>query len=300
MADSRRYAYFIRALRLPFVTASILPFAIGSLIAKTSFDLTVFLLGLVTVAATHLGANLINDYADARSGVDYGDKNFYNFFGGSKLIQEGVFSERFYLKSSIAFFALAAVSISSLTVVCKNFSVLAFYIIVFLLAWSYSERPFRFSYRRLGEAVIFALFGPAVVMGGYFIQTNGRISSESALLSIPFGLLTTAILFTNEIPDYGEDRRFGKYTWVSFLGAERSYILYYGLIISAFASIGFNIFAWHLGWPAYLSFLAAVPAIEAGRILKRFPPKREMVKASKLVISTHLFVSLVLLWSMVL
>jgi 1,4-dihydroxy-2-naphthoate octaprenyltransferase len=60
----------IRALRFPFLCASVLPFVFGSLIQKHNFNLSGFLLGLVAVMGTHLSANLINDYADSKSGVD--------------------------------------------------------------------------------------------------------------------------------------------------------------------------------------------------------------------------------------
>ena len=76
----------IRALRLPFLSASILPFVFGSLVVRKQFNLPAFILGLMAAAFTHLSANLINDYADSKSGVDWQDKRFFGFFGGSKLI----------------------------------------------------------------------------------------------------------------------------------------------------------------------------------------------------------------------
>jgi 1,4-dihydroxy-2-naphthoate octaprenyltransferase len=59
-------AIFIRALRLPFIVVSILPFIYGSLIERRGFNYGGFLLGLSAVISTHLSANLINDYADSR------------------------------------------------------------------------------------------------------------------------------------------------------------------------------------------------------------------------------------------
>ena len=75
---------------LPFLSASVLPFVFGSLIIRDNFNLAGFLLGLVAVMSTHLSANLINDYADSKSGADWQDRSFYGLFGGSKLIQEKV------------------------------------------------------------------------------------------------------------------------------------------------------------------------------------------------------------------
>lgn len=161
-----RFQDIIRALRLPFISASALPFIFGSLIERGHFNLWGFLLGLGAVIGTHLSANLINDYADSKSGGDWQDKKFYSFFGGSKLIQEGVFSERFYLKAAIFFAAFACVCVIALAWILKKYSVISIFTAIIFLSWSYSHKPLQFSYHRLGELIILILFGPALVMGG--------------------------------------------------------------------------------------------------------------------------------------
>ena len=67
----------IRALRLPFINVSILPFVFGSLIARKNFNLSGFLAGLSAVIFTHLSANLINDYSDSRTEADWQDKSYF-------------------------------------------------------------------------------------------------------------------------------------------------------------------------------------------------------------------------------
>ena len=57
----------VRALRFPFITASVLPFVLGSLIERGDFSFVKFFLGLIAVVCAHLSANLINDYADSKS-----------------------------------------------------------------------------------------------------------------------------------------------------------------------------------------------------------------------------------------
>lgn len=162
----------VRALRLPFSSASALSFLFGSLIERDNFNLPGFLLGFIAVVCTHLSANLINDYADSKSRMDWQDNKFYKFFGGSKLIQEKVFSGRFYLHLAILFFALASICVVFLAVILKSPLVVGLFLIIIVLGWSYSVKPLQFSYHRLGELIIFILFGPAAVMGGYFIQTR--------------------------------------------------------------------------------------------------------------------------------
>jgi 1,4-dihydroxy-2-naphthoate octaprenyltransferase len=277
-----------RALRLPFVTASILPFVFGSLLKQDNFLFLNFALGLAAVVATHLSANLINDYADSRSGVDWQDRKFYGFFGGSKLIQEKVLPEEFYLNAAIICFAVAGLSILVLSLILRSQLIIGLYLVILSLSWLYSLKPLQFSYCRWGEIIIFLLFGPVPVMGGYFIQSGIFPTWEGFLLSLPFGFLTTAILFANEVPDYPQDEKAGKLTWISFLGPGRSFLLYYLLIFLSFLFIVLNVALGYLRVPALLSLIFVFPALKAGRILKAYPQdKARLVESSRLTILTH-------------
>lgn len=286
----------IRALRLPFLTASILPFIFGSLIKTQNFNYSGFFLGLIAVAATHLSANLINDYADSKSGADWHDPKFYKFFGGSKLIQEKILPEKFYLKAAIFFALVAILCVIFLSFILKSFFVFFIYLTIIFLSWSYSEKPLQFSYHRLGEVFIFILFGPALVMGGYFIQTGIFPDLRSFLASVPFGLFTAAILFANEVPDYLDDKKAGKLNWVSISGARQAFLLYYLLMAFAFSAILFNVFSGYLKPWALLTLIFVFPAAKAGVILKNYPlDKARLVDSSKLTIVVQALASLVLI-----
>jgi 1,4-dihydroxy-2-naphthoate octaprenyltransferase len=285
----------IRALRLPFASASVLAFAFGSFINRDNFQLNSFLLGLVAAVATHLSANLINDYADSKSGADWQDKNFYSFFGGSKLIQEKVLSEKFYLYAALFCLSLAGLCVFLLIIILKSLIVIFLFTAIILLAFSYSHKPLQLSYRRLGEPVIFLLFGPVLVMGGYFIQTRIFPGLKSFILSLPFGFLTTAILFSNEVPDYADDKKAGKLTWVSLTGANRAFILYSVLIILAFLSILLGVFLKFMTSWALISWVLILPAMKAAGILKRYyTDKSRLMESSKLTIAVQALVSIFL------
>lgn len=291
-----RLGEFAAALRLPFISVSVLAFIFGSFIDCRNFNIAAFGLGLISVIATHLAANLLNDYADSRSGVDWQDLKSYKFFGGSKFIQTGVFGERFYLQSALFCFILALSCVLTLAWISGNPSVILFYLLIAVLGWSYSCKPLELCYRRLGEVVIFLLFGPALVMGGYFIQTGIFPDLKSFVLSLPMGFLTAAILFANEIPDYQDDKKSGKNTWVSFLGAEKSYLLYLVLITCAFVSIAVNLKLGFLGRIACVSFICIFPALKAAGILKNhYSQKDRLVVSSKMTILVHTLVSIVLI-----
>lgn len=286
----------LRALRLPFTSVSVLPFIFGSLLARPDFNIFRFFWGLIAVVSTHLSANLINDYADSKSGADWKDRNFYKFFGGSKLIQERILTEQFYRNLAISLALLAIFSVIVLGLVLKTASIFAFYALILLLGWSYSTKPLQFSYRRLGEVIIFILFGPALVMGAYFIQTANFPTLEGFILALPFGFLTTAILYANEIPDFFEDKDAAKLNWVSLLGPQKAFILYYLLMGLAFISIILGILGGYLSWLSFLSLLFILPALKAARILQEhFADKKKLVESSKLTIAVHTLVSIVLI-----
>jgi len=287
---------YIRALRLPFLAASVFPFIFGSFLIRSNFSFLNFILGLLAVVFTHLGANLINDYADSKSGADWQDRRFWGLFGGSKLIQEGALSEKFYLKASLACMFLAFVSVIYLTVSLENISTLGFYLIILMLGFFYSHKPLQLSYRRMGEFVIFILFGPALVMGGHFIQTGVFPDLKSFILSISFGLFTTAILFSNEVPDFYDDIKSGKRTWASIVGPEKSYIIYYILQGAAFISIIVGILMNYLGLISLLSFLLVFFCLKAGRILRSYHnDKPKLIESSALTIKIQTMASIVLI-----
>lgn len=294
-----KFSDFIRALRLAFIPASILPFILGSLLGRHNFNILSFLLGLAAVASTHSSANLINDYADSKSGVDSQDKRFYKFFGGTKLIQEGVFSEKLYLQLAVFFSFLASLCIILLALILKSLSIIGFFAVILFLAWSYSQKPLQLCYRRLGEAIIFILFGPALVMGGYFIQTKIFPDLRSFMLSLPVGFLVTAVLFANEIPDYPHDKGSGKFTWVSFLGQKQSYIIYVLLVTFAFTAIALNIVMGYLSIKALFSFIFILPALKAIAVLRKSYSKEEFVQSSKLTILIHACVTIILIFTIV-
>jgi 1,4-dihydroxy-2-naphthoate octaprenyltransferase len=291
----------IRALRLPFILASTLPFIFGSLLAKDKLNALNFILGLVAVGATHLCANLINDYADSQSGADWRDRKFYAFFGGSKLIQEGVFAEVFYFYLALLFGGLALICITVLAVSLKSLSIIGFYLLILFLGWSYSMRPIQFAYRGLGELIVFTLFGPAVVMGGYFIQTKIFPAWEVFILSLPFGFFTAAILFANEIPDFTQDIRSGKFTWVNLLGPQNSFLIYYLLVCLGFSAIILVVYLGYLSKISALSVLFIPLAVKSGYVLQKYwMDKDKLVESSKATVTIQTFVSLILILDLLL
>ncbi|MDD2927770.1 MAG: prenyltransferase [Candidatus Omnitrophica bacterium] len=286
----------ICALRLPFIGASILPFILGSLITRKNFNYSGFLAGLSAVIFTHLSANLINDYLDSESGADWQDKKSYGFFGGSKLIQEGRLSAKFYLRAALLCAGLAGFCVIILAALLKSYCVILIYLLIIIFSWQYTARPLSFSYNYLGELSLFLLFGPATVMGGYFIQSGIFPDLKSFILSLPAGFFTSAILFANEIPDFPGDSKTGKNNLVSLSGPQKAFGIYYLIVFSGFCAIGLGVYLGYLGFIAVFSFVLIFPALKAGMILKEnYADKARLIPASKLAINIQMLAGIILI-----
>lgn len=298
LMQMKNLSHIVRALRLPFITASILPFTFGSLIVGRVFDSKRFLTGLIAVIATHLAANLMNDYADSKSGVDSIDPEFYGLFGGSKLIQRGVFSERFYLMLSLFFASVAVAAVVFLSITMGRIDPVIYYSIIIAMSYAYSIGPLSFSYRMAGEIAIFILFGPVLVMGGYFIQSGIFPDLRAFALSLPFGFMIAALLFANEVPDFSDDLSVGKHNLVKLVSPERAYLLYIAIVAAGYISILFCVSAGYMPVFALATFLFIPLPMAAASIIKRhFRDKKMLLNSSRLTIAMNIFLNLTLLGS---
>lgn len=287
---------FLRALRVPFLITSILPFLYGSILFTGKKNFLNLTLGLITVMLTHLSANLMNDYSDSKTGLDWQDNRFYKFFGGSKLIQEKVFSEKFYLVVALIFSFIAFACVVMLSVLLNNFLIILFYFLVLFFAWFYSKAPVRFSYHRIGELIIFLLFGPATVMIGYFLQSGVFMSLKSFFSSLPFGFLTLFVLLCNEVPGYKEDLKANKFILVNLFKRKNSFLLYSFAIFLIYLFIIINILMGYLSIYVYIFFIFLFLPFRIIKILKNYWKNKDtLVKSSKLSILFHVFISLVLI-----
>jgi 1,4-dihydroxy-2-naphthoate polyprenyltransferase len=287
----------IRALRLPFLTVSILPYVFGAVAAET-FHAGFFLLGLVSVSAAHLSANLANDYGDAQSGADDKDPTYYGYFGGSKLIQDGRLSKEFYRKGS-AYFALVSVLSGGIALLMRDSPHLMLVLAASLfLGLAYTLPPFRLGYRKLGEVVVFLLFGPACVMAGATLQKASILNSTFWLLSVPFGLLATAVLVANEVPDVRTDAEAGKQTLIVALGARRGFIAFLLLALGAFGTVAVGVAMDLLPLSALAVCLTIPLVLRATRTLREeYDCKPRLPLASRLAIGAHFFSALALIVS---
>ena len=234
----------IKALRLAFLPASILPFVLGVVYAMQKSDINFIrvLLGAFIVGGTHLSANLINDYADSHSGADWQDLKEYNFFGGSKLIQKGILSENWYKNVAFIGYTFVFFLLAVFSFVFGPWYILPIGIFVIILSASYSLPPLKLSYRGFGELVVMVLFGPVTVCGAVVLATGILPDLDLVILSLPVAFWIGAVLLCNEIADFKTDKLTDKKTLVVKFGTEKSSLLYLiSIFLAALVTLFLNV-----------------------------------------------------------
>jgi 1,4-dihydroxy-2-naphthoate octaprenyltransferase len=286
---------WLQVSRANFLPASLIPFLIGVSYAFArgfNFKPALVILGLFAVTCLHLGANLLNDYHDYRSGADNHSKKYSSLFGGSRVIQQNIYSSSNILLASVILFLIGALLVLTIALIRQNYLFIVFLFIAATLAAEYSAPPLKLAYNRLGEAVIFFLFGVLLVVGSFYLVAE-QFSLRVFALSLPISFLITAVIVCNEIPDFAADIRVNKNNLVSVVGVDKAYIIYGLLILLALFSVYANIFIGILPLAAVSIGILFLPAVKSFFILKQNTNNiNKLISASRITIMLHSLVGI--------
>ncbi len=265
---------YFNAIRPAFLSASILPVLTALAYVRGiygSLDYSLALLTLLGIAFMHSAANVLNDYYDSKNGTDAAnDQRVYPFSGGSRFIQNGVFSEQQILNFGLVLL-INGIFIGLLIAYLSGPAILLMGLAGALLAVFYSAPPC-LACRGLGDLTIASCFGLLPVVGTVYTQVE-QINSDSVWLGLVIGCFVTAILWINSIPDIEADKLAGKSTWPARLGRRPASLLHAGWFIMGFAIILLT----PLAQAGYFTLLAIIPAgiavvsIIRGRLIPAIP-----------------------------
>ena len=231
---SMMISLWVRAVRAPFFTASIVPVLFAAAFTLwTRQSVLWYLLPplILSVVFLHAGTNTINDYYDFKKGVDK-----KTTLGSSRVLVDGLMTPRQILVGSYVCFAAGFV-IGLIPVVVRGIPVLILGILGLIGGYTYSGKPLGLKYSGLGEFVVFICMGPLLVMSTYYVLTGGY-SAQTLYASIPLGLLVTAILHANNMRDSVSDRASGIQTFTTLIGFRAAKIEYYIFLIGAYLGVG--------------------------------------------------------------
>ncbi len=220
-----RIKIWLKEIRAPFLTASTAPVLLGSAIAYTydpgMFNFWHFVLVLIGGICLHIGANVVNDYFDYKSGTDNINVEYVRpFTGGSRMIQEGLMSPREVFIEAMVFFAIGGV-IGLYLAFQDRILVIVLGIAGAFSGFFYTAPPVDLAKRGIGELFIGLNFGILMTLGAYYVQI-GSLAWEPVLASIPISLLIATVLYINEFQDYTADKAAGKRHLVVRLGKRKA------------------------------------------------------------------------------
>jgi 1,4-dihydroxy-2-naphthoate polyprenyltransferase len=246
------------AARPRTLPAAIAPVLVGTAAAvEASEELRVgpFAAALVGSVLIQIGTNLANDYSDARRGADDVER-----LGPVRVTASGLVAPQRVLVATWVAFA-GSVAVGAYLAAVAGPEILAIGAASILAGVLYTGGPRPYGYAGLGEVFVFLFFGLVAVNGSYFVQLE-RLDWLPFALSVPVGMLATAILVVNNVRDIDTDRRAGKLTVAVRIGRERTRRLYAALVLGAYLALGIGIAA--AGGPAWalLAFLS-LPLVSA-------------------------------------
>ncbi len=209
--------------------ATIAPVLLGSF-AAPEVDWWKFLLVLIGTMTAHAGINVISDYMDWRRGADT-----WKVLGSSRVLVDGLMPPRQHLTLGIVLLIIAA-ALGSVLVALSGPAVWILMALGAAIGVFYTVPPLGFKYRALGDLAVFLAFGPLMALGAYYVQT-AELNWLPVWLSIPIGLLTVAILHSNNYRDIAEDRAAGYTTLAGLLGERGSAYYYVALLLGAYGAV---------------------------------------------------------------
>ncbi|MGZ4801054.1 MAG: UbiA family prenyltransferase [Acidimicrobiia bacterium] len=291
---SRWWTFFL-ATRLPFLTATVVPVALGGAVAAADgkFAWGWWLLALVAACAVHLGLNIANDIFDDVSGADAANITPTPFSGGSRVIQYGLVSRAAMVRACVGLYAVA-IGIGIFLAAERGWWLLAIGAVGVVLSLAYTAPPFRLVHRGLGEPVTALGFGPVMTLGAYFVCAQ-QWSWEAVYISLPVALLIALVLYVNQIPDLAGDEAVGKRTLIVRWPESRVITAYEIMAGTAFVLIALGPPLGITPWWTLIALLPVPLALKVVRGLRAsYGAPYALMPVMQTNIGLHLFTGLLL------
>ncbi len=206
------------ASRASVVVMSLISGLLGGLLvlvgAPSQFSLGLTLLTALGLVLAHAGSNLVNDYWDARHGIDSPDSPRVRY--SAQAFVTGEFTKRQLLLGTGIILACAA-AIGLYLAYVAGAGVLVFMGLGAAILLFYAGDPFPLKYRGLGEIAVLLVWGPLMVGGAYYIQTQ-TLPWWTLAASLPYALGVTTVLFGKHLDKVDFDASNKTHTLVVLLG----------------------------------------------------------------------------------
>ncbi len=252
---------WMRVIRTPFL---LLPLALAVLGTCSAWYDGYFHFGHAVLAFTglllaHISVNVLNEYHDYHSGVDFKTTRT-PFSGGSGALPEGLVSSRQAL--ILGWTALLInVPIGIYFCLVKGWALLPLLIIGAVSIVLYTPLFLKMGYPEWAPGLG---LGALPVLGTYFVQT-GQYTLTALAAAIPPFLLVHNLLLLNEFPDMEADKTAGRRSLPIAAGRKTAAVLYSVFTVMVYVWIGVAVL---IGWmpaPVLLGWLTIPFAVKGIR-----------------------------------
>ena len=292
----------MRLRTLPLAVSGIL---MGSALADLNGidgnkDITI--LALLTAICLQILSNLANDYGDFSKGTDNEKR-----LGNMRALQSGRITPQAMLRMIFIFIALCLGFGISLLYVASDGNLTLSFVLFFALgiaaiaaAIKYTVGKSAYGYSGFGDVFVFLFFGLVAVLGVYVLNKhftwNWWLDRWMLLPATAMGLLSTAVLNTNNIRDIDNDRASNKNTIVVKMGLSKARVYHWFLLLGAFVCMLVFVRLQFIHVIQYISLLAFIPIFIQGYKVQTTAPSPVFNGYLKqLSLSTLLFVVIYIL-----
>ena len=249
----------IRPRTLPAAAAGVV---MGSALAWADgwFRFDGFLACLGAALLLQIGSNLANDVFDFERGTDTPER-----LGPTRVTQAGLLTPNQVKLGMGVVFGLAAV-LGLYLAWLGGWPIIAIGLAAILAAIAYTGGPFPLGYHGLGDIFVFIFFGLASVAGTYYVQA-GSVSASAWWMTLPPGLIITAILVVNNLRDIDNDRKGGKHTLAVRIGERATKIEYVICMALAYLVLPLAVLLGIIPWLSLLAWLSLPLAYKSMRVV---------------------------------
>lgn len=191
-----------------------------------------FALAFFGALFAHIAVNVLNEYSDYRTGIDFKTQRT-PFSGGSGILPAGLLKPKQALMLGLGSLAITvAIGIYFITVYMWDILPLGIVGVAIILLYT----PYLTKLPGVTELV-----GPGIGFGlmvlGTYVTQSGEYSVASALVSLVAGLLIADLLLINEFPDVEADSPAGRKHLPIILGKAKAAWIYCAIAVLAYIVI---------------------------------------------------------------
>lgn len=171
------------------------------------------ILCLVFAVMAQITSNLVNDYADFKTGSD----NENSMGKDRKLVTGEITPKQMLIAITIS--AILCLLVGLPLIFWGGWILLPIGLLIIAAAFCYSLGPLPLSYKALGDVAVILFFGIIPVTFTYFILTK-KITLEIVTAGFAMGLVVDELLIVNNVRDVDEDKLHNKITTAVLFGKE--------------------------------------------------------------------------------